>query len=46
MLRLMLDFLTAEYSLALEMRDLLASVSPRNIDRVLKPVKDRGGCGT
>ncbi|MDR2629493.1 MAG: hypothetical protein LBC60_01065, partial [Spirochaetaceae bacterium] len=41
MLRLMLDFLTAEYALAPEMRDLLASVSPRTIDRILKPVKDR-----
>jgi hypothetical protein len=42
MLRLMLDFLTAEYSLAPDMRDLLASVSPRTIDRILKPVKDQG----
>jgi hypothetical protein len=36
------DFLTAEYSLTPEMRDLLASVSPRTIDRILKPAKDRG----
>jgi hypothetical protein len=42
MLRLMLDFLTAEYALTPEIRDLLASVSPRTIDRILKPVKDRG----
>jgi hypothetical protein len=33
----MLDFLSTEYSLTLEMRDLLASVSPRTIDRILKP---------
>jgi hypothetical protein len=38
----MLDFLAAEYSLAPDMRDLLASVSPRTIDRILKPVKDKG----
>ncbi|MDR1174298.1 MAG: transposase family protein [Treponema sp.] len=38
----MLDFLTAEYSLTPEVRNLLASVSPRTIDRILKPVKDRG----
>ncbi|MDR3116216.1 MAG: transposase, partial [Treponema sp.] len=42
MLRLMLDFLTTEYSLTPEMRNLLASVSPRTIDRILKPVKDQG----
>ncbi|MDR2633311.1 MAG: transposase, partial [Treponema sp.] len=42
LLRLMLDFLTAEYALAPEMRNLLASVSPRTIDRILKPVKDNG----
>ena len=42
MLRLMLDFLTAEYSLTPDMRALLASVSPRTIDRILKPVKDTG----
>ncbi|MDR2659361.1 MAG: hypothetical protein LBC27_05155 [Spirochaetaceae bacterium] len=42
MFRLMPDFLTAEYSLTLEMRDLPASVSPRAIDRILKPVKDKG----
>jgi hypothetical protein len=39
------DFLTAEYSLAPEMRNLLASVSPRSIDHVLKPVKDKGRLG-
>jgi hypothetical protein len=38
----MLGFLTAGYSLAPEMRDLPASVSPRTIDRILKPVKDKG----
>jgi hypothetical protein len=38
----MLDFLTTEYSLTPEMRNLLASVSPRTIDRILKPVKDTG----
>jgi hypothetical protein len=42
MLRLMRDFLTLEYSLTPEMRDLLASVSPRTIDRILKPAKDQG----
>jgi hypothetical protein len=36
------DFLIAEYSLTPEMRDLLASVSPRTIDRILKPAKDTG----
>jgi hypothetical protein len=41
MLRLMLDFLTAEYALTPDMTDLLASVSPRAIDRILKPVKDK-----
>jgi hypothetical protein len=42
MLRLMLDFLTAEYSLTPAMTGLLSSVSPRTIDRILKPVKDNG----
>jgi hypothetical protein len=42
MLHLMVDFLTAEYSLIPDMRDLLASVSPRTVDRILKPVKDTG----
>jgi hypothetical protein len=45
MLRLILDFLFAEYSLALEMRDLPASVSPHAIDHILKSVKTKGGCG-
>jgi hypothetical protein len=38
----MLKFLAAEYSLAPEMRGLLASVNPRTIDRILKPAKDKG----
>jgi hypothetical protein len=42
MLRLIPDFLTSEYSLTPEMRELPASVSPRTIDRILKPVKDNG----
>ena len=36
------DFLAAEYSLTPELRKLLASVSSRTIDRILKPVKDKG----
>jgi hypothetical protein len=36
------DFLTAEYKLTPDLRDLPASVSPRTIDRIIKPVKDRG----
>jgi hypothetical protein len=42
MLRLMPDFLTAEYALTPVEYDLPASVSPRAIDRILKPVKDKG----
>ena len=42
MLRLMRDFLTAEYALTPAMSGLPASVSPRTIDRILKPVKDKG----
>jgi hypothetical protein len=38
----MLDFLSAEYALTPDLRNLLASVSPRTIDRILKPVKDWG----
>jgi hypothetical protein len=45
MLRLMVDFLTAEFALTPDLRDLLASISPRTIDRILKPVKDKGGFG-
>jgi hypothetical protein len=41
MLRAILDFLTAEYALAPEMQNLLSSVSPRAVDRILKPVKDK-----
>ena len=42
MLRNMLDFLTTEYALTPDLRTLLSSVSPRTIDRILKPVKDNG----
>jgi hypothetical protein len=42
MLRLMPDFLSAEYSLDPGLRDLPASVNPRTRDRILTPVKDRG----
>jgi hypothetical protein len=39
--RLCGKLLSAEYALTPEMRDLRASISPRTIDRILKPVKDR-----
>jgi hypothetical protein len=42
MLRLMPDFPAAEYELTPDLRDLPASVSPCTIDRILKPVKDKG----
>jgi hypothetical protein len=41
----MLDCLTAEYALASDLRELLASISPHTIYRIFKPVKDKGGCG-
>ena len=42
MLRLIPDFLSAEYSLTPELRELLASVRVRTTDRILKQVKDKG----
>jgi hypothetical protein len=42
MIRLMIDFLVVEFSLEPATRDLLTTISPRTIDRILKPVKDRG----
>jgi hypothetical protein len=41
MLRTILDFLTAESALTPAMSDLPAFVSPRTIDRILIPVKDK-----
>jgi len=42
MIKLMIDFLVVEFPLASATRDLLTTISPRTIDRILKPVKDRG----